>query len=291
MDEWDFGPAQEDLSGWGNNGWGETPEQQVVFDSGSNNWDGFLNNGDQGVFDFYKGAASTGPDAYGSWREDLGFTNPTTGPMSVSNLGSMPDYDSSKELTSSWDTQGIQETLAKLFADPKLISRGLGAIFEMNSNKKRAQSLDPRKAIQWLQQNTAQDPARQMREDAVQSFNQVLNDPMANPGVRAQLDQFKQQRARMDAKAGRRSNPIESEVAILGKLGELSNQHLSTMSRMYSPPNASGMASLYGGAMGPYAQYNSINPAPVFSAMSNLQQEDLVNELIKAQIERLRKGA
>jgi hypothetical protein len=235
MDEWDFGPAQEDLSGWGD--WGETPDQQGVFNSGYDSGFNWFGDSDLHFDDWNAGSDLMKGQQLG---EELYFDDWNQG----SNLGinqtlsQLPD--------SGWDTSGVQDTLAKIFANPKTWQGLFGGIMDDRSRAKARTAADPRRNIQWLQQNTPQDPTKAMRDNAQAAFIQANQDPRSVAIVRDQLNAIQDAQNRKDAAAGRRSNMIGSAPAVLGAQGKVINDYLQNMAQFRIQPNAAGLSSLYG---------------------------------------------
>lgn len=152
-----------------------------------------------------------------------------------------PEMDAST-MQGGWDTQGLQDTLAKLFNNKGAIS-GLGAIVEGMQNKKKA------KALQDLatRYQGAMDPFGGQRAFYQQQLQQAVQDPYSAPIVKSQVDQLQRAQAIKDAAAGRRSNSATSNPALLAAQAAVAQKYMDSLQ---TPAGAnispSGLSSILG---------------------------------------------
>lgn len=241
---------------------------------------------DEGEFDFGNGGNSVNWD-FGStpdmsWDQ---FQNPEMyQPWQQEQL---PGYDQTNEnflggaAAQSFAPQqpgpAAQDFLGRLFSNPSLMAKGIGALFEGNQNKKMAKNLNS------IANRTPFDPFGSQRPFYQQQLQNTVNDPYSQPMVKAQVDNIQRMQAIKDAAAGRRSNSLSSAPGVLAAQGQIAQQYMNSLMQPAGAginPNSGGLAQL----LSQGAKYDTNGAiSPLLQVLGDYtRQEDLMKLLGKA---------
>lgn len=231
--------SEEDLTQAGNT-LGMMPQEGY----GYNQWTGSdMNDG----FDFGAQSMSGVPDRgfLNQYYQDPSMSGPMSSPAQAMTQ-SMPDAMGS----------GIQDTLAKLFSNPSLLAKGIGALFEGQQNKKMGKSMNS------IASRPAFDPFGSQRPFYQQQLQNTVQDPYSQPIVKAQADQLARAQRIIDAKAGRRSNMATSAPGVLAAQAAIAQKYMDSLQRpagAYTNPDSGSLANLLSRGAG-YDTQGSISP-------------------------------
>jgi hypothetical protein len=205
----DFGPNQDQGVNWD---FGQTP------DTSWNQWQDQMQN----------------PDMYQPWQQEQ-----------------LPGYDAGNQnflggaaatnLTQQQPGAGTQDFLGRLFSNPSLMAKGIGALFEGSQNKKRQGDLNS------IAQRAGFDPFGSQRPVYQQALQSTMNDPYNQPMVKAQIDNVQRMQNIKDAAAGRRSNQLSSAPGVMAQQAAIAQNYFNSLQGPAGAnisPNSSGLASI-----------------------------------------------
>jgi hypothetical protein len=272
-DEWYNQPMDDDWSGVSNLEGYDTEGNWTG--TGSNGNSIFQNNyGDGGIpntDDIYSGwdMQLPGYDNSGNWIND----------QNVSMGGQSIFGNPSSALTQQLPQQqgATQDFLGRLFSNPSLMAKGIGALFEGSQNKKMAKNLNS------IANRTPFDPFGSQRPFYQQQLQSTVNDPYNQPMVKAQVDNIQRMQAIKDAAAGRRSNSLSSAPGVLAAQGQIAQQYMNSLMQPAGAginPNSGGLAQL----LSQGAKYDTNGAiSPLLQVLGDYtRQEDLMKLLGKA---------
>jgi len=142
-------------------------------------------------------------------------------------------------------TGSISQTLQKLFTNPALLSKGLGALVEGYQNKKNANTLTN------AANSTKIDPFGSQRAQYQQELQNTVQNPYSSAIVKSQVDNLQRQQAIKDAAAGRRSNSLSSAPSVLAAQAQIAQNYmnqLGTLAGANIAPSSSSYANLMSNA-------------------------------------------
>lgn len=237
------------------------------------NWDTW-NNPESGLsYNWSSGGSMPGYNEFGNW------TGQNLDMDVQQNMPSLPQ---------GWGDMGsVGATLKDLFSSPGggALVKGIGALLEGSQNKRMAK--DMRGIVQ--QQQARQSPfdvaggapAGSMRAQMQQALTGAMNNPMAVPHIKAQVDQIAKAQAIKDAAAGRRSNSATSSPAMLASQGKVVQDYINSL---YNPagafmqPSMSGLEQLINAS-----KYNTQGYAsPIMSAVGYEQRNSQSQAMLDA---------
>ena len=139
----------------------------------------------------------------------------------------------------------ITSALQKLFTNPNLLSKGLGALVEGYQNKKNAKTLTN------AANSTKIDPFGSQRAQYQQELQNTVQNPYSSAIVKSQVDNLQRQQAIKDAAAGRRSNTLSTAPSMLASQAQIAQNYinqLGTLAGANIAPNSSAYANLISNA-------------------------------------------
>lgn len=195
----------------------------------------------------------------------------TTG---LNNLGEYSQAGNLSSPTAPTQSSGIQSFLADLFNHKQGGGSGaqnmgtlLAALASGRQNTQKAGAIN-----NMIQQQQARvDPFASQRPQYQQALASTIQNPYAQPIVKAQVDQLAQQQAIRDAAAGRRSNNATSSPALLAAQAQIAQQYMNSLMKPAGAdinPTSAGLEQLMQGINARTNGYVS----PVTSALGYNQQ-------------------
>lgn len=182
----------------------------------------------------------------GGMMSGLGMSNPSFAPMPQNSVGT-------------------QDFLGRLFSNPSLLTRGIGAIFEGQQNKKMAGRLR-NTANEVLQRS---DPFGSQRPFYQQELRNTVANPYSSAMVKSQVDQIARMQAAKDAAAGRRSNYTTTAPAMLAAQAGIAQDYMKNLMTA-AGANMQPNTSTYGSMMGLADKYGANGGvSPLFSAIGS----------------------
>lgn len=201
-------------------------------------------------------------------------TGDYTGPTASMSMG---DTGMSNPL------EGAGDTLAKLFSNPSLLAKGIGALFEGQQNRKMGKSMNS------IAERPAFDPFASQRPFYQQQMQNTVQDPYSQPIVKAQADQLARAQRIIDAKAGRRSNMATSAPGVLAAQAAIAQKYMDSLQRpagAYLGPDSGSLAKL----LSQGADYNTQGSvSPLLQVLGNATRTN-DNQSQLEQLARILKG-
>lgn len=296
MDDFWGGYGSDDGYDW--NAGGSTADDPMYQDNGwfsnDNSW------GDLGTGGYTGGAVQPSWDS-GNWFEGggggsnnwweqdqapLGDWAQKTNFAEDWSAGSTPDTNWNPNATTQQMGGTNWDSLQKILSGPlsSALTKGIGALFEGNSNKKMAKSLNN------IATNPALDPFGSQRPFYQQQAQQAIADPYSSPMVKAQIDNMQRVQNIKDAAAGRRSNVLSSQPGVMAEQAKIAQDYLKTMMQGggsgFGPAGSSIASALTQGAGYDARGYT----APIASAVGNIQQGGQNTDMLQQLIAALSKG-
>lgn len=250
----------------GMNNWGDAIPQD---DYGYNPWS------DEAAMDFSSyGQSMPGGGLTGSfldqYQQGPSMSGPMSAPVGASSMPMLPQEN---------PMGGTEDVLAKIFANPSLLAKGLGALFEGQQNKKMGSSMNK------IAERPVFDPFGSQRPYYQQQLQNTVQDPYNQPIVKAQADQLARAQRIIDAKAGRRSNTATSAPGVLAAQAAIAQKYMESLQTPAGAnirPDSGSLAQLLGqGAK--YDTQGSISP--LLNVLGNYTR----NQDNQAQMEQLAK--
>jgi hypothetical protein len=199
------------------------------------NWNSWNNGGGTNDFELGGSVSSPGmPDH--SFLDQFNPQPSMSGPMSMPGAGAMGMTQPLPQ-----EQGGTQDFLGRLFSNPTLMAKGIGALFEGSQNKQRARDLS------GIAQKAGFDPFGSQRPFYQQQLQQAVQNPYQAPIVANQVNQMAQTQAIKDAAAGRRSSSLASSPGVLAAQAKVAQDYINSL---YTPaganirPDAGGLASI-----------------------------------------------
>lgn len=264
-----------DFDNWFEDDFGSDYDQSNLGDSSiqdGTNW-GSLNNNNSSGTDF-----STNYDYNNEWNDYSGNTNTGLGNMFLSN----PSYNYSGSgsvtpATADWGSAGgsIQSVLKDLFTKGTT-SNTIGqlgtALLSGYQNKQKASALQ--NAVKTV------DPFGSQRAFYQQQAQNAVTNPFSSPIVASQVAQLQAAQDRKDAAAGRRSNSILGDTAVMSQAAQIAQNYQNQMAQQGgSNISPSGAGSLLSSA----AQANTDGYiSPIAALFGNQTQANSNSDLLSA---------
>lgn len=196
-----------------------------------------------------------GYDNNGNWTNDQ---NVRSGSPSIFGRGM-----GTQSMTQQTSQAGTQDFLSRLFSNPAVLSKGIGALFEGSQNKKMGRSMNQ------IAQNPALDPFGSQRPFYQQQLQQAVTNPYDSPMVRSQVDNMQRMQDIKDAAAGRRSNSLSSAPGVLAAQAGIAQKYMDSLQRpagAFNGPSGDTIAKLLQGG----AKYSTDGyTSPIFNAVQN----------------------
>lgn len=206
----DFYNSVGDQDGWYNDPWSGSGE----FDSGDlgewNNWNSLGGSG----YDFSQDLGEGFDMNWNPMNQADNGQFQTTAPQEW-----IQETQNPVQLPSG----GSQDFLGRLFSNPTLMAKGIGALFEGQQNKKRANDLSS------IAQKAGFDPFGSQRPFYQQQLQQAVQNPYTSPIVANQANQLAKAQAIKDAAAGRRSSNLASSPGVLAAQAQIAQQYMNSL--------------------------------------------------------------
>lgn len=206
----DFYNSVGDQDGWYNDPWSGSGE----FDSGDlgewNNWNSLGGSG----YDFSQDLGEGFDMNWNPMNQADNGQFQTTAPQEW-----IQETQNPVQLPSG----GSQDFLGRLFSNPTLMAKGIGALFEGQQNKKRANDLS------GIAQKAGFDPFGSQRPFYQQQLQQAVQNPYVSPIVANQANQLAKAQAIKDAAAGRRSSNLASSPGVLAAQAQIAQQYMNSL--------------------------------------------------------------